>query len=111
MWILPKDITLRKNVVTYKGGNRSTYGRLQGKNHRDVRFYADRKVTKPAVHHANNVPAKVNTSSNGSTWRNTGNTSRPATTTKANGHSNGNRQIAMNTNNNRSGSGHFGGRR
>ena len=28
--------------VTYKGGN----------NHRDVRFYADRKVTKPAVHHA-----------------------------------------------------------
>ena len=87
--------------VTYKGGN----------NRRDVRFYADRKVTKPAVHHANNVPAKVNKSSNGSTWRNTGNTSRPATTTKPNGHSNGNRQIAMNTNNNRSGSGHFGGRR
>ena len=28
--------------VTYKGGN----------NHRDVRFYVDRKVTKPAVHHA-----------------------------------------------------------
>ena len=28
--------------VTYKGGN----------NHRDVRFYADRKVTKPVVHHA-----------------------------------------------------------
>ena len=28
--------------VTYKGGN----------NRRDVRFYADRKVTKPAVHHA-----------------------------------------------------------
>ena len=48
--------------VTYKGGN----------NRRDVRFYADRKVTKPAVHHANNVPAKVNKSSNGSTWRNTG---------------------------------------
>jgi hypothetical protein len=87
--------------VTYKGGN----------NRRDVRFYADRKVTKPAVHHANNVPAKVNKSSNGTTWRNTGNTSRPATTTKPNGHSNGNRQIAMNTNNNRSGSGHFGGRR
>ena len=43
--------------VTYKGGN----------NRRDVRFYADRKVTKPAVHHANNVPAKVNKSSNGST--------------------------------------------
>lgn len=100
-----------KVYVTYKGGNRSTYGRLQGKNRRDVRFYADRKVTKPIVHHANNVPAKVNKSSNGSTWRNTGNTSRPATTTKANGLSNGNRQIAMNTNNNRSGSGHFGGRR
>ena len=90
-----------KVFVTYKGGN----------NRRDVRFYADRKVTKPAVHHANNVPAKVNKSSNGSTWRNIGNTSRPATTTKPNGHSNGNRQIAMNTNNNRSGSGHFGGRR
>ena len=28
--------------VTYKGGN----------NHRDVRFYVDRKVKKPAVHHA-----------------------------------------------------------
>ena len=28
--------------VTYKGGN----------NHRDVRFYADRKVTKTVVHHA-----------------------------------------------------------
>ena len=28
--------------VTYKGGN----------NHRDVRFYADRKMTKPVVHHA-----------------------------------------------------------
>ena len=28
--------------VTYKGGN----------NRRDVRFYADRKVTKPVVHHA-----------------------------------------------------------
>jgi len=87
--------------VTYKGGN----------NRRDVRFYADRKVAKPAVHHANNVPSKVNKSSNGSTWRNTGSNSRPATTTKTNGHSNGNRQIAINTNNNRSGLGHFGGRR
>ena len=100
-----------KVYVTYKGGNRSTYGRLQGKNRHDVRFYADRKVTKPVVHHANNVPAKVNKSSNSPTWRNTGNTPRPATTTKPNGHSNGNRQIAMSTSNNRSGSGHFGGRR
>ena len=90
-----------KVYMTYKGGN----------NRCDIRFYADRKVTKPAVHHTNNAPAKVNKSSNGSTWRNTGNTSRPATTTKPNGYSNGNRQIAMSTSNNRSGSGHFGGRR
>ena len=87
--------------VTYKGGN----------NRRDIRFYADRHMPKSAVHHANNVPAKVNKYSNGSTWRNTGSTSRPANTSKPNGHSNGNRQIAMSTNNSRGGSGHFGGRR
>jgi hypothetical protein len=43
-WTLQSyEIYKYKNLfVTYKGGN----------NHRDVRFYADRKVTKPAVHHA-----------------------------------------------------------
>ena len=51
MRILPKAITLRKKVVTYKGGHRSTYGRLQGKNRIHGSHYAH--MHKPAApHHA-----------------------------------------------------------
>ena len=84
--------------VTYKGGN----------NRRDVRFYADRRVAKPAT----NTPA-ARPASNGSTWRvtNAGNAHRNSTTVRTNGHSNSNRQMAMNTNRNGNGNSHFGGRR
>ena len=84
--------------VTYKGGN----------NRRDVRFYADRRVVKPAT----NTPA-ARPVSNGSTWRvtNAGNAHRNSTTVKTNGHSNSNRQMAMNTNRNGNSNSHFGGRR
>ena len=71
--------------VSYKGGN----------NHKTATHYADRKPAQP-------------THGNGSTWRNTdrSHTGMASTNTKPN-----NREMAKNTRTNRSGSGHFGGRR
>ena len=77
--------------VTYKGGN----------NHKHDRFYADRHVNKPIVHHNNptahhgNKPAVHNDKK---TWCNT----------NGHGHGSKNNVVAHNT---RTGSGHFGGRR
>ena len=80
-----------KVFVTYKGGN----------NRRDARFYADRHMPKPAVHHstpkAHNKPAVHH---DNKTWR---------SNDKA--HGTHNHQLAKNTNTHRSGSGHFGSRR
>jgi len=84
--------------ISYKGGN----------NRKAGHFYADRRVAKPAPKAPTARPA-----SNGSTWRvtNAGNAHRYSTSVSTNGHSNGNRQMAMNTNRNGSGNSHFGGRR
>ena len=86
--------------VTYKGGN----------NHKSDRFYADRHVTKPNVHHhtattnhgtptpRHDTPTPRN---NDHTWHNTGshNTHSPQATHNTGSH---------NTHNSHSGSGHFG---
>ena len=87
--------------VTYRGGN----------NRKADRFYADRYMAKPAPKApvARHAPAPAAKHNNNATWRNTGN-ARPNMTSRANGHSNANRQIAMNTNGNSRNS-HFGGRR
>ena len=58
---------------------------------------------------AKHSPAPAAKPNNNATWRNTDNT-RPNVTSRANGHSNANRQIAQNTSNNSRNS-HFGGRR
>ena len=79
--------------ISYKGGN----------NRKADRFYADRHVAKSAP------KAPVAKSDNNATWRNTGN-ARPNVTSRVYGHSNGNRQIAQNTNGNSRNS-HFGCRR
>ena len=79
-----------KVFVTYKGGN----------SHRNPRFYADRHIAKPNVHHRtpmahhNDKPAVRHDS-------------KPAVRHD----SKPNRQIAQNTNGTRSTSGHFGARR
>ena len=99
-----------KVYVTYKGGN----------NHKHDRFYADRHVTKPApaVHHStpkvvhNDKPAVHNNT----TVRNNGHSNATVNVKNGRGPNVGsnnkpNRQIAQNTNNNRSNAGHFGGRR
>ena len=94
--------------VTYRGGN----------NRKADRFYADRHVAKPAPKApvAKHAPAPAAKPNNNATWRKTtvstsrpGN-NRPNVTSRANGHSNANRQIAQNTNGNSRNS-HFGGRR
>ena len=87
--------------VTYRGGN----------NRKADRFYADRHVAKPAPKApvAKHTPAPAAKPNNNATWRKTGN-NRPNVTSRANGHSNANRQIAQNTNGNSRNS-HFGGRR
>ena len=75
-----------KAYVSYKGGN----------NKKSDRYYADKKVNKPAstptAKHGNDKKS----SGNGSTWRNT---------------TSNNRDLAHNTNNHNGGSSHFGGRR
>ena len=107
--------------VTYRGGN----------NRKADRFYADRHVAKPApktpvAKHAPAPAAKPNnrstsgrllpTGRKNATWRNTGN-ARPNVTSRANGQSNANRQIAQKTTvstdrpSNGSRNSHFGGRR
>ena len=87
--------------VSYKGGN----------NRKADRFYADRHVAKPAPKApvAKHAPAPAAKPNNNATWRNTGN-ARPNVTSRDNGHSNANRQIAQNTSNDSRNS-HFGGRR
>lgn len=83
--------------VNYKGGN----------NRKADRFYADRRVAKPAPKAPAAKPAPKPT--NNATWRNTGNAHHNATAMN-NGHSNANRQIAQNSNMGKKTS-HFGGRR
>ena len=98
-----------KVFVTYKGGN----------SHKHDRFYADRHVNKPAVHH--NAPTAhgnkpVAHNNDNKTWRNNGHSN--VNVNNGRGHNAGygnhntpNRQIAQNTSGHHSGSGHFGGRR
>ena len=75
-----------KAFASYKGGN----------NKKSDRYYADKKVNKPAstptAKHGNDKKSH----GNGSTWRNT---------------TSNNRDLSHNTNKHNSGSGHFGGRR
>jgi hypothetical protein len=111
IWILPKAITLRKKVVTYKGGN----------SHKHDRFYADHHVNKPApaVHH--NTPTALGNKpvahhNDNKTWRNNGHSNANVNNGRGHNAGNGNhntpnRQIAQNTSGHHSGSGHFGGRR
>ena len=85
-----------KVFVTYKGGN----------SHRDPRFYADRHIAKPNVHHRtpmahhNNKPAVHHPTP-------APHHDKPAVRYD----SKPNRQIAQNTNGTRSNSGHFGRRK
>ena len=92
-WTLQRyEIYKYKNLfVSYKGGN----------NKKSDRYYADKKVNKPA----STPTAKNGHSNNGKTMA--GNNKKGNTTAKPNDN---NRHIAQNTTN-RSGSGHFGGRR
>ena len=96
-----------------KGATRltSVLGRAPGLRDEPDRFYADRHVAKPAPKApvARHAPAPAAKPNNNATWRNTGN-ARPNVTSRANGHSNANRQIAQNTSNSSRNS-HFGGRR
>ena len=87
--------------ISYKGGN----------NRKADHFYADRHVAKPAPKApvVKPAPAPAAKPNNNATWRNTGN-ARPNVTSRDNGHSNANRQIAQNTSNGSRNS-HFGGRR
>ena len=83
--------------VTYKGGN----------NHKANRFYADRHMNKPNVHHgtpmAHNYKPAIHNDKK--TWRNTN-------VNHGRSHNTSNRAIAQNTHNkNHSGSSHFSGRR
>jgi len=87
-----------KVFVTYKGGN----------NHRDVRYYADRKVTKPIVHH--NTPManhKTAVRSESKPVRNIGGHSN-ANVNSEKGIGTPNRHIAQATTGNRSNGSHFG---
>ena len=74
-----------KVFVTYKGGN----------NRRDARFYADRKVTKPAVRNDNKA------------WRNAGGNSKMKVN-NGRGNSAPTRHIAQASTSNRNNTGHFG---
>ena len=74
-----------KVSVTYKGGN----------NRRDARFYADRKVSKPAVRNDNKA------------WRNTGGNSNMKVN-NGRGNSAPTRHIAQASTSNRSNTSHFG---
>ena len=82
-----------KAYVSYKGGN----------NKKSDRFYADKKVNKPA----STPTAKHGHSNNGKNMAGKSNSKKAGTTAK---HNDNNRHIAQNTTKN-SGSGHFGGRR
>ena len=106
-----------KVFVTYKGGN----------SHRDPRFYADRHIAKPNVHHRtpmahqNDKPAVHHNAPAPHHDKPAAHNSKPAVhNNKPAAHndkpaarhdSKPNRQIAQNTNGTRSTSGHFGARR
>ena len=75
-----------KAYVSYKGGN----------NKKSDRYYADKKVNKPASTPTAKNGNDKKSNGNGSTWRNT---------------TSNNRNLAHNTNNHNGSSGHFGGRR
>jgi hypothetical protein len=84
--------------VSYRGGHNKVHGS----------HYAHMYKSAPAPA-AKHGPAPAARPHNNATWRNTGN-ARPNMTSRANGHSNANRQIAQNTSNG-SRNFHFGGRR
>ena len=85
--------------VTYKGGHNKVHGS----------HYAHMAKSAPKAPMAKHSPAPAAKPHNNATWRNTGN-ARPNMTSRTNGHSNANRQIAQNTSNGSRNS-HFGGRR
>ena len=85
--------------VSYRGGHNRVHGT----------HYAHMAKPAPKAPVAGHAPAPAAKPNNNATWRNTGN-NRPNVTSRANGHSNANRQIAQNTNGNSRNS-HFGGRR
>ena len=83
--------------VTYKGGN----------NHKHDRFYADRHVGKPGVHHGNPTAhhGKPVAHNDKKTWRNTN-------MNHGHGHGTSNHHVAHNAHgNHNNGPGHFEGRR
>ena len=88
-----------KVFVSYRGGHNKVHGSHYA-------HMAKPAPKAPIVKHAPVPAAKPN---NNATWHNTGN-ARPNMTSRTNGHSNANRQIAMN-NGNGSRNSHFGGRR
>ena len=85
--------------VSYRGGHNRVHGS----------HYAHVAKPAPKAPMAKHAPAHAAKHNNNATWRNTGN-ARPNMTSRANGHSNSNRQIAQNTNSNSRNS-HFGDRR
>ena len=87
-----------KVFVSYKGG----HNRVHGSHY----AHMGKPVPAPVAKHG---PAPAAKPHNNATWRNTDN-ARPNMTSRANGHSNANRQIAQNTNNSSRNS-HLGGRR
>ena len=87
-----------KVFVSYKGGHNKVHGS----------HYAHMHKPAPKAPMAKHGPAPVARHDN-ATWRNTDN-ARPNMNSRANGHSNANRQIAQNTSNGSRNS-HFGGRR
>ena len=87
-----------KVFVTYKGGHNRVHGSHYAHMHKPA--------PAPAAKHG---PAPAAKSHNNATWHNTDN-ARPNMNSRANGHSNANRQIAQNTSNGSRNS-HFGGRR
>ena len=88
-----------KVFVSYKGGHNKVHGS----------HYAHMAKSAPKAPMAKHSPAPAAKPHNNATWRNTDN-ARPNMNSRANSHSNGNRQIAQNTSNNSRNS-HFGGRR
>ena len=93
--------------VTYKGGHNKVHGSHYAHMHKPApKTPMAKHGPAPAANHG---PAPAAKPHNNATWRNTDN-ARPNMNSRGNGHSNANRQIAQNTNNN-SRNGHFGGRR
>ena len=85
--------------VSYRGGHNRVHGT----------HYAHMAKPAPKAPMVKHAPVPAAEPNNNATWRNTGN-ARPNMTSRSNGHSNANRQIAMN-NGNGSRNSHFGGHR